>query len=685
MPSAPATPPAAERQVLLKLLHTLVSSEGRSNPFPVYEEFRRRGAAVKVPWGAFVVTSHALCQEVLAGQDWLSLDAGWRSRHVREPGRPVFEFLENTVLAVNGPEHRAVRKSFNAFLPVSGVRAARPLVAGLVDRCLDALDVRLRTDGIADFAEIVSSWLPMAVVSALLGLPSADNDFLRQISHDVAYALDFTPSVRNLRRADRAAASWAAYWAHLCAEPTVRLDGAAPLAQWLRSPDAVRLGEKRISAMVGVTVVGGHETTAGLISHGLTALLQRPEQAAWLRAHPERAPDAVEELLRFVSPAQLLTRYARGDTELAGLPVKAGELVHTVLAAANRDPAVVEDGDRLDVTRPPMRHLALGAGMHYCVGAALARLEAEVLIPAVLDRFPRLTTMPTAVGNDNLAYRYLLSMPVRVAAPSGRRSRTVHAGAAAREGSVTTVTDGAVLTVVLDRPGAGNTLDTSALSALLDIFAGLPLRPEVQTVVLAGGGDTFCGGLDIDELRQLADSGQDGLRPVLTLADQLCAAIRAAPQITIARLHGAVVGAGVGLAVCCDLRICAEDATFRLPEATFGLPLAWGGVLARLVAETGAALVREMVLTGDRIDAATARGRGLVHRTVPAARLADVSSSWARRLARKDSAAISTTKRLLDALTPSPAGVDADILAAALLRTRSPQAHGAPVHPPVPG
>ncbi|MFF5718309.1 cytochrome P450 [Streptomyces buecherae] len=680
VPPKPPTPPAGGRQALLKLLHTLVSSEGRGNPFPVYEEFRSRGPAVRVPWGAFVVTSHALCQELLTGQDWLSLDAHWRSRHAREPARPAFEFLENTVLAVNAPEHRVVRKSFNAFLPVAGVKAARPLVTELVDRCLDTLDARLRADGVADFADLVSSRLPMAVVSALLGLPAADNAFLRQVSHDVAYAVDLTPSARNLGRADRAATSWAAYWAHLCAEPAARLDGAAPLAQWLRSPDAVRLGEERVSAMVGVTVVGGHETTAGLISHGLTALLHRPEQAAWLRAHPARVPDAVEELLRFVSPAQLLTRYAPHDTELAGVPVKAGELAHAVLAAANRDPALVDDGAELDVTRPPLRHLAMGTGVHYCVGAALARLEAEVLIPAVLDRFPRLTTLPSAVGNDNLAYRYLLSMPVRATGPAGHR----RSGAAPGDGRVTAGTDGAVLTVTLDRPDAGNTLDAATLSALHDIFAGLPLRPEVRTVVLAGAGDTFCGGLDLDELRRLADTDPARLRAVLVLADRLCAAVRAAPQITLARLHGPVVGAGVGLAACCDLRICAQDATFRLPEATFGLPLAWGGALARLVAEMGAASVREMVLTGDPVDAATARARGLVHRTAPAAGLADAAAAWARCLTRKEPAAVATTKSLLAALAPPAAGAEADILAAALLGARGPRPAGGPDRPSAP-
>ncbi|MQY06805.1 cytochrome P450 [Actinomadura macrotermitis] len=661
----------------VQLLHELVSDKGRCDPFPVYERFRALGPAVKVPWGGFLVTSNMLCREVLTSKDWLNVDPRWRSAHTSGSARAGVDFVENTVLAANAPEHASLRKSFDGFLPTRMAQGARPMITDLVHQGLDAFQARLAAEGTADFAELMSSWLPTAVVCSLLGLPRTDEAMLRQMSHDMAYVLDLSPDAHKLRRADCAALMWEAYWRYLRTEPRSRLPEDGVLARWLDSGDAADLDERRVSAMVGVTIVGGHETTAGLLSNGLVALLHHPEQAAWLRAHPDCAPAAVEELLRFVSPAQLITRYAACDTELGDEPVKAGQLAHAVLAAANRDPEVFADPAQLDLSRKPGRHLAMGAGAHYCVGATLARLEAEVLFPLLLERCPGLALAGAPVYSDNLAYRGVLSMPLRVdsaVAPAGASGHLARlADAATTDERVVSSTDGPVLTVTLNRPDSGNRLDAAMLAGLYRVFDGVASRSDIRVVVLAGAGTTFGVGIDIAELKRLAKSDPARIREITEQADRVCSAIRATPQITIARVHGHVVGAGIALAACCDLRIAADTASFRLPEMTMGMPMAWGGVLSRLIAEMGTARVREMVLFGDRVDAATARRYGLVHQITGEDELERTSQKRARRLSRKNAAAIATTKKLLNALEPSYSNVDAEVLAAAFLSGQSPR------------
>jgi pimeloyl-[acyl-carrier protein] synthase len=171
-------------------------------------------------------------------------------------------------------------------------------------------------------------------------------------------------------------------------------------------------------SMCVLLLVAGHETTVNLIANGTLALLRHPEARAGLRADAELPGSAVEELLRYDSPVQFTSRHALADLEIGGRRVRAGETVIAVLGAANRDPAQFPDPDRLDLTRAPNRHIAFGGGIHFCLGAPLARVEARIAIGALLARLPDLELGPQPpVRRDTVTLRGLASLPVTFAAP----------------------------------------------------------------------------------------------------------------------------------------------------------------------------------------------------------------------------------------------------------------------------
>ncbi|PTM93646.1 enoyl-CoA hydratase/isomerase family protein [Streptomyces sp. VMFN-G11Ma] len=209
--------------------------------------------------------------------------------------------------------------------------------------------------------------------------------------------------------------------------------------------------------------------------------------------------------------------------------------------------------------------------------------------------------------------------------------------------------DGPVLRVALDPPRGDDTLGTAVLDDLLTLLDDLHQRPDIRVLVLSSLGENFCRGADRDEYRAAlaADPTGASLRRIADKAQRLCQALETAHAITIARLHGEVIGAGLALASYCDLRVAADSCRFRMPEVGLGLPPAWGGAMGRLVAEAGAASIRELMLTCDRFDAATAQRLGLVHRTAPVDQLDGAVDAWVRPLVRRRPEALVLTKRML--------------------------------------
>ncbi|MEU9416054.1 enoyl-CoA hydratase/isomerase family protein [Streptomyces sp. NPDC048272] len=212
--------------------------------------------------------------------------------------------------------------------------------------------------------------------------------------------------------------------------------------------------------------------------------------------------------------------------------------------------------------------------------------------------------------------------------------------------------EGTILRVQLDRPEEGNSVDSQMLTELLAILRALEDDHTVRVMVLSGAGDHFCQGGDRTEFPELLaqDTSGAALRALGEKAQRVCSALSQLRLVTIARCHGDVIGAGLGLAVFCDLRVGADTSRYRMPEVGLGVPPAWGGVLPRLAAEAGQAQVRRLLLTAEAFDAARAKQMSILHEVVPADDLDAAVARLAKPLARRDPTTVRITKNMLNAL-----------------------------------
>jgi cytochrome P450 len=314
----------------------------------------------------------------------------------RRPGLGrVFEPLQRNLLSLEGGDHRRLRALVQKAFTPSMVEQMRGQVQVVADRALDRVQSAGRMDLVAEFALSV----PLTMIGRILGVPERDQQRFSRWTRafvsgggsrfpilQVPSMLRFVRYLRKLIVARRA-------------QPGDDLISGLVLAQ--EADD--RLTDDEVLAMVFLLLSAGHETTVNLIGSGALALLEHPDQFQRLRAQPELITSAVEELVRFVAPVETATqRYAIEDTEVASTHIPRGELVLAVIASANRDPAVFDDPDVLDISRTNNKHLGFGQGVHYCLGAPLARLEGQVAIGTLLRRAPDLRL---AVPAEKLRWR----------------------------------------------------------------------------------------------------------------------------------------------------------------------------------------------------------------------------------------------------------------------------------------
>lgn len=347
----------------------------------------RAAGLQRLPEG-WEATSHAAVAAVLRDPGWRSDPRPWPgdAEHRAARGIPDLADLADGVLPkvllfMDGPEHTRVRRLVSRAFTLRSVERLRPRISEITEELL----APLREAGGFDVIDDVAFPLPITVICELLGVPAEDRALFRQQTRDLAAVLDRDVTAEQLGRAAGAALTFTAYLVPLFEER--RRAPRGDLLSELVAAEAAgdRLGTDELLTTVILLLVAGHETTMNLIGNGLLALLRNPDQLELLRARPELMASAVEELLRYDSPVRLTVRVAAQDTVLGGAPVRAGEQVLARLDAANHDPAVFDAPDVLDITRDAHRHLAFGAGAHHCLGAALARVEAQVALAALVD------------------------------------------------------------------------------------------------------------------------------------------------------------------------------------------------------------------------------------------------------------------------------------------------------------
>ena len=389
------------------LLRDLLEPGHRAHPYPIYRQLREHGPLQLPDSNLVVFSSFADCDEVLrhpsSCSDRLKSTAAQQAiaagQEARPFGTPGFLFLDP-------PDHTRLRKLVSKAFSPKVVRGLEPDIAALVDGLLDKVGAEGRLEIIADLAYP----LPVAVICRLLGVPIEDEPKFSWASALLAQGLDpfiaFTGQPQGFEERLEAG-----LWLRGYLRDLLRLRRADPGEDLMSGLIAVeeagdQLTEEEIVATCNLLLIAGHETTVNLIANGALALLRNPEHWAALGQDSSRASAVIEETLRYDPPVQLVARVAGEDMSIGeqGVRVPQGDTMLLLLAAAHRDPAVIERPDEFNPTRDSVRHLAFGLGPHFCLGAPLARLEATVALSALTKRFPnaRLETEPAYKPNVTL-------------------------------------------------------------------------------------------------------------------------------------------------------------------------------------------------------------------------------------------------------------------------------------------
>jgi cytochrome P450 len=377
----------------------LIDDADWPDPYPVYREARAAAPLLSVPEADEFISLHwADCERILRDPTFSS-SVTHRRRVVEGAGGPMDMDIP-VLLFMDPPDHTRVRRLVShAFTPRT-VEQLRPHVAELVDGMLDRVD-----PAGFDLISSVAYPLPVTVICELLGVPVADQHLFGPWSHDVSRLLDGELDDAALAAGLAAFLHLVGYLTDLFAErrATPRDDLVSALLAVEEEGD--RLTEEELKSIVLLLFVAGHETTMNLIGNGTVALLHNRGQWDRLCADPGLAPGAVEEVLRYDGPVHATQRFATAASNVAGVDLEPGQGVIVHLAAANRDPARFDRPDELDIARPDVQQLTFSHGIHYCLGAALARLEGQETFKALTRRLPGLTLAEEPVHRDHFVLR----------------------------------------------------------------------------------------------------------------------------------------------------------------------------------------------------------------------------------------------------------------------------------------
>jgi pimeloyl-[acyl-carrier protein] synthase len=393
-------------------LYQLYEPQVLANPYPLYHHLRSEDPVHWDPFlHAWVVTRYRDVATVLQN---LSANCAPTPKRLAEMDlssmNPIAATMIQQMLFMDPPRHVRLRALCSVAFTPHRVEALRSHIQDIVDRLLEPLLPAGHTDLMADFA----NRLPAIVTAEMLGLPPSDHEQLKSWSADFAEILgNFQHNPDSLGRMLRSLEEMTFYFRAAIRDEKVRNSGGLISALIAAELDGEKLSEDAIIANTILLMVGGQETTPNLIGNGMLSLLRNPDQLAQLRANPTLMPSAIEELLRYEAPSQHTTRITFEDMPLGDKLILKQQSVIAVMGAGNRDPVRFPDPDRLDIMRPDNRHLAFGAGGHFCFGASLARIEGQIAFTSILRRMSEIALeSEDLVWRRNLGLRGLAALPL---------------------------------------------------------------------------------------------------------------------------------------------------------------------------------------------------------------------------------------------------------------------------------
>jgi cytochrome P450 len=417
-------------------LLNLQREEIRTNPYPFYEQLRTQDP---VHWdeelGFWVLTRYAEIESLYTDERFSRAQGLMRGfQRLPAPERklvqPVYHSFSKTVFYADPPYHTHLRGLMNHAFTPRRVERLRSYIQATVDELLDEAQ---SNGGVVDVIRDLAYPLPVMVISELLGLPASDRDRFKRWSDDL-FAILGTVRHKTTDLLERAAQSLSEMTEYVkdlshkrretpeddlltaLLSVTAEEDLGCPHPHSPASAHASSiLTEEELVSNINILLSTGHETTTHLIGNGLLALLHHPDQMERLQSQPSLLEPAIEEMLRYDNPVQITYRSALEDANIHGKLIRKGDLVNSIIGSANRDPQRFSNPDCFDVTRNEGRHLGFGLGIHFCIGAPLVRLEAEIVFETILRRFPRISLgTETLEWQEHPIFRGLKSLPVNL-------------------------------------------------------------------------------------------------------------------------------------------------------------------------------------------------------------------------------------------------------------------------------
>ena len=371
--------------------YDLTSSAFIEDPYPTYEQLRRKDPVHRMRLiEAWALTRYEDVQDVLADH-----------KRFTNAERNYDYMQYRTFLDLDPPDHTRLRGLVSKAFTPRAVRELGPRIQELVDELLAAAAGKSRIDLISDFAFP----LPVIVIAEMLGVPAQDRARFREWSDDIALSVNPLLDGEQIERVQQATEELFEYFEGIIEQRRHAPRNDMISALLAAEEEGDRLTHEELLSTLMLLLVAGNETTRNLIGNGMLALLKNPAQLQKLRDHPELLDSAINELLRYDSPVQIDSRNAIDDVEIGGKRIAAGQRILAIVGAANRDPQIFANPDKLDIGRNEVSHLSFGRGIHYCLGSPLAILEGRIAFTSLLARFPSMRLASEPVFKEQIVLR----------------------------------------------------------------------------------------------------------------------------------------------------------------------------------------------------------------------------------------------------------------------------------------